>query len=112
MVGVFYGLVLIELILLLLTPSRQQRVSIVFLVMLAIIFAYVPITVSDNWVYNWYYTHPEVPTKFEPVFNQFMQIATKVGLSYQQFKLVIFTIEMSCLAWGLNIFQVDNKRVV
>ncbi len=63
MVGVFYGLVLIELILLLLTPSRQQRVSIVFLVLLAIIFAYVPITVSDNWVYNWYYTHPEVPTK-------------------------------------------------
>ena len=112
MVGVFYGLVLIELILLLLTPSRQQRVSIVFLVMLAIIFAYVPITVSDNWVYNWYYTHPEVPTKFEPVFNQFMQIATKVGLSYQQFKLDIFTIEMCCLAWGLNIFQVDNKRVV
>ncbi|MFP7467377.1 EpsG family protein [Weissella cibaria] len=112
MVGVFYGLVLIELILLLLTPSRQQRVSIVFLVMLAIIFAYVPITVSDNWVYNWYYTHPEVPTKFEPVFNQFMQIATKVGLSYQQFKLVIFTIEMSCMTWGLNIFQVDNKRVV
>lgn len=112
MVGVFYGLVLIELILLLLTPSRQQRVSIVFLVMLAIIFAYVPITVSDNWVYNWYYTHPEVPTKFEPVFNQFMQMATKVGLSYQQFKLVIFTIEMSCLAWGLNIFRVDNKRVV
>ncbi|TVV36198.1 hypothetical protein FO439_06305 [Weissella cibaria] len=112
MVGVFYGLVLIELILLLFTPSRQQRVSIVFLVLLAIIFAYVPITVSDNWVYNWYYTHPEVPTKFEPVFNQFMQIATKVGLSYQQFKLVIFTIEMSCVAWGLNIFQVDNKRVV
>lgn len=112
MVGVFYGLVLIELILLLLTPSRQQRVSIVFLVLLAIIFAYVPITVSDNWVYNWYYTHPEVPTKFEPVFNQVMQMATKVGLSYQQFKLVIFTIEMSCMAWGLNIFQVDNKRVV
>lgn len=112
MVGVFYGLVLIELILLLLTPSRQQRVSIVFLVLLAIIFAYVPITVSDNWVYNWYYTHPEVPTKFEPVFNQVMQMATKVGLSYQQFKLVIFTIEMSCMAWGLNILQVDNKRVV
>ncbi|MCT0020327.1 EpsG family protein [Weissella cibaria] len=112
MVGVFYGLVLIELILLLLTPSRQQRVSIVFLVLLAIIVAYVPITVSDNWVYNWYYTHPEVPTKFEPVFNQVMQMATKVGLSYQQFKLVIFTIEMSCMAWGLNIFQVDNKRVV
>lgn len=112
MVGVFYGLVLIELILLLLTPSRQQRVSIVFLVLLAIIFAYVPITVSDNWVYNWYYTHPEVPTKFEPVFNQVMQMATKVGLSYQQFKLVIFTIEMSCMDWGLNIFQVDNKRVV
>lgn len=112
MVGVFYGLVLIELILLLLTPSRQQRVSIVFLALLAIIFAYVPITVSDNWVYNWYYTHPEVPTKFEPVFNQVMQMATKVGLSYQQFKLVIFTIEMSCMAWGLNIFQVDNKRVV
>ena len=112
MVGVFYGLVLIELILLLLTPSRQQRMSIVFLVLLAIIFAYVPITVSDNWVYNWYYTHPEVPTKFEPVFNQVMQMATKVGLSYQQFKLVIFTIEMSCMAWGLNIFQVDNKRVV
>lgn len=112
MIGVFYGLVLIELILLLLTPSRQQRVSIVFLVLLAIIFAYVSITVSDNWVYNWYYTHPEVPTKFEPVFNQVMQMATKVGLSYQQFKLVIFTIEMSCMAWGLNIFQVDNKRVV
>ncbi|WP_270324847.1 EpsG family protein [Weissella cibaria] len=112
MVGVFYGLVLIELILLLLTPSRQQRVSIVFLVLLAIIFAYVPITVSDNWVYNWYYTHSEVPTKFEPVFNQVMQMATKVGLSYQQFKLVIFTIEMSCMAWGLNILQVDNKRVV
>ncbi|TVV24936.1 hypothetical protein FO433_03595 [Weissella cibaria] len=112
MVGVFYGSVLIELILLLLTPSRQQRVSIVFLALLAIIFAYVPITVSDNWVYNWYYTHPEVPTKFEPVFNQVMQMATKVGLSYQQFKLVIFTIEMSCMAWGLNIFQVDNKLVV
>lgn len=109
---VFYSAVCIELLLLVLLPAKRQGLPIIFIGLLATIFAFMPITASDNWVYSWYYTHPGVPTKFEPLFNWLMQFSMWVGWDYYQFKLGLFALEMFLLNWGLNVMVVQNKRYV
>lgn len=94
------------------SPFRKQSTPILFLGLLGFLFAFVPVTTSDNWVYHWYYVNPEVSTKFEPLFNWLMHFFYYGGLDYTQFKIVIFMMEMLLIFWGLNIMKIENKRIV
>lgn len=109
---VVYSAVIIEIVILFFSPFRKQSAPILFLGLLGFLFAFVPVTTSDNWVYHWYYVNPEISTKFEPLFNWLMHLFYYGGLDYTQFKIVIFMMEMLLIFWGLNIMKIENKRIV
>ncbi|WP_446002181.1 EpsG family protein [Weissella viridescens] len=108
---VFYLAVIVEGIYGLIAPFKKTAFPILFVVLLGVMFAYVPVFVSDNAVYFWYYMHPDVPGKFEPLFNVLLRICSLSGLTYYQFKTVLFVMEMFFLYWGMRVFKLENKRL-
>lgn len=109
---IFYTSVAIEIFILIFSPFKKQGLPLLFLILLGLLFSYVPINTSDNWVYNWYFVHPEVSTKFEPLFNWLMNLSYYQGMNYFEFKITLFILEMVFLYWGLRVMKVENKRFV
>ncbi|QOD85852.1 EpsG family protein [Weissella viridescens] len=108
---VFYLAIIAEALMGIIAPLKKTAFPILFVCLLGVLFVYVPNTVSDNIIYQIYYTHPAVPNKFESLFNLLMQLSNALGLDYKGFKTLIFVLEMTLLYLGMRLFKLENKRL-
>lgn len=91
--------------------SRVIRYS--FIGILFILFVYITMDQSltfDTAIYNFYYSDPDL-AHFEVGYIWLMKLGKTLGLSFYQFRGLLFLIEISLILVALHRFNIKNKNL-
>ncbi len=90
--------------------GQSKLIRYGFLAVLFILFVYItmdPNLTFDSSIYNFYYTDPDL-AHFEVGYIWLMKLGKLLGLSFYQFRGLLFVLEMTFILLALHRFKIKN----